>query len=108
MTAVQPAGRYGALDIKNDNSILSFKEKPKAGGSWINGGFFVLEPDVLKMISNDETSFEEDVLPKLAEIEQLGAYKHYGFWRAMDTMRDKVHLDSLASEGEAPWQNWPV
>ena len=107
VTAVQPPARFGALSL--DGLVVNkFSEKVDSVSSWINGGFFVLEPDVLKMISNDETSFEEDVLPKLAEIEQLGAYKHYGFWRAMDTMRDKVHLDSLASEGGGPWQIWPV
>ena len=107
VTAVQPPGRFGALSL-NGLAVTRFSEKVDSANSWINGGFFVLEPDVLKMIANDETSFEDDVLPKLAEIEQLGAYKHHGFWRAMDTMRDKVHLDSLASEGGGPWQIWPV
>ena len=107
VTAVQPPGRFGALSL-DGLAVSRFSEKVDSANSWINGGFFVLEPDVLKMISSDETSFEDDVLPKLAEIEQLGAYKHEGFWRAMDTVRDKVYLDSLATKGEAPWQTWPV
>ena len=107
VTAVQPPGRFGALSL-DGLLVKRFSEKVDSANSWINGGFFVLEPDVIEMISSDQTSFEDDVLPQLAEMQQLGAYKHEGFWRAMDTMRDKVYLDSLARTGEAPWQTWPV
>ena len=106
MTAVQPAGRYGALDINSDNSILSFKEKPRGDGSWINGGFFVCKPEVLNYIASDSTIFEQEPLINLASEGQLMSYKHSGFWESMDSLRDKKHLCKLWDSGAAPWKAW--
>ena len=106
MTAVQPAGRYGALDIKADNSISSFKEKPKGDGAWINGGFFVCKPEVLNYITGDSTTFEQEPLTDLAEEGQLMSFKHSGFWECMDTLRDKTHLCQLWDSDKAPWKQW--
>ncbi len=106
MTAVQPAGRYGALDIKADNSITSFKEKPKGDGAWINGGFFVCKPEVLNYISGDSTTFEQEPLATLAEEGQLMSFKHSGFWECMDTLRDKANLCQLWDSDQAPWKRW--
>jgi len=106
MTAVQPAGRYGALDIKNDNSIASFKEKPKGDGAWINGGFFVCKPEVIDYIAGDATVFEQEPLTNLAAEGQLMSFKHSGFWECMDTLRDKTHLCQLWDSGKAPWKQW--
>ena len=107
MTAVQPAGRYGALDIKDDDSILSFKEKPKGDGAWINGGFFVCRSEVLRYIDGDSTTFEQEPLINLATDGELMSFKHEGFWEPMDTLRDKTHLCELWNQGKAPWKNWP-
>jgi len=106
MTAVQPAGRYGALDIKNDNSILSFREKPKGDGAWINGGFFVCKSEVLNYIDGDLTTFEQEPLINLANDGELMSYKHNGFWQSMDTLRDKTTLCQLWDQGSAPWKSW--
>ena len=106
MTAVQPAGRYGALDIKEDNSILSFKEKPKGDGGWINGGFFVCKPEVFDYIEGDLTSLEEEPLKSLASDGELMSFKHDGFWQPMDTLRDKKNLCQLWDSGNAPWKKW--
>ena len=106
MTAVQPAGRYGALDIKDDNLISSFKEKPKGDGSWINGGFFVCKPEVLNYITDDLTVFEQGPLNNLAAEGQLMSFKHSGFWECMDTLRDKNNLCELWDSGVAPWKRW--
>lgn len=105
MTAIQPEGRFGALDIQGDH-IRSFVEKPKGDGSWINGGFFVCQPEVLDYIDGDSTIFERQPLEKLAQAEQLMAYKHEGFWQCMDTMRDKNKLEDLWASGEAEWKTW--
>ena len=107
MTAVQPAGRYGALDIKDDNSISSFKEKPKGDGAWINGGFFVCKSEVLNYIDGDLTTFEQEPLANLAIDGELMSFKHNGFWECMDTLRDKTNLCQLWDQEEAPWKNWP-
>ena len=107
MTAVQPDGRYGAIDIKEDNLISSFDEKPKGDGSWINGGFFVCQPSVLDYIDGNETIFEKEPLSKLASDGQLMAFKHDGFWQSMDTLRDKKVLCRLWDDKNAPWKNWP-
>ena len=105
LTAVQPPGRYGALSL--DGSIVrQFQEKPEGDNSWINGGFFVLQPDVLNHIEDDSTSWEVDVLPRLAANDQLTVYKHSGFWQPMDTLRDKVRLEALWEAGQAPWKVW--
>lgn len=105
VTAVQPPGRYGALNIEH-NQVLNFKEKPQGDGSWINGGFFVLEPMAVDFIGGDETSWENQSLPQIAEKGQLAAYKHQGFWQAMDTLRDKNQLEALWQGGNAPWKIW--
>lgn len=106
VTAVQPSGRFGALDISNNNTVLSFMEKPKGDGAWINGGFFVCQPEVLDYISGDSTIFEKEPLENIASNGQMTAYKHSGFWKPMDTLRDKQELENLWASGEAPWKNW--
>ena len=105
ITAIQPPGRYGALMIEND-SVHHFQEKPEGDGAWINGGFFVLEPEVFDYIEGDATKWEEYPLEKLAAEGQLSAYKHAGFWQAMDTLRDKRHLEDLWATGNPPWKSW--
>jgi len=105
MTAVQPPGRYGALDM-DGNLIRCFEEKPKGDGGWINGGFFVLSPKVLDYIEDDTTIWERAPLERLAREGQLCAYKHSGFWHAMDTLRDKMKLEELWQSGHAPWNIW--
>jgi glucose-1-phosphate cytidylyltransferase len=104
VTAIQPPGRYGALNLK-DSVVQNFQEKPAGDGAWINGGFFVLEPAVFDYIEDDQTGWESAPLQKLAEDEQLRAYQHSGFWRAMDTLRDKTQLEELWAT-KAPWKVW--
>ncbi|MCQ2581835.1 MAG: glucose-1-phosphate cytidylyltransferase [Alphaproteobacteria bacterium] len=107
MTAIQPAGRFGVLEFGKDNSIIGFQEKPQAGGNWINGGFFVCEPDVLKYIPDDKNvMWEADPLHRLVEANQLEAYKHEGFWHPMDMLRDKELLNNLWDNNKAPWKKW--
>lgn len=105
VTAVQPPGRYGALKIC-DTSVSGFMEKPKGDGGWINGGFFVLSPQVVQSITGDQSSWEGEPLLKLAEDGELSAYKHYGFWQPMDTLRDKNQLEMLWESNQAPWKVW--
>lgn len=105
LTAVQPPGRFGALELKG-SSVLRFLEKPHGDGAWINGGFFVLEPQVLDLISGDETIWEREPLAQLSQQGSLRAYFHEGFWQPMDTLRDKNHLEELWSSGKAPWKVW--
>ena len=105
MTAVQPPGRFGALQL-NGNQIQSFVEKPQGDGGWINGGFFVLNPKVLEQISSDGTLWEQEPLQNLAKQGELQAFFHSGFWQPMDTLRDKNHLESLWASGKAPWKMW--
>lgn len=105
MCAVQPPGRFGAIDIQ-DSRITRFEEKPSGDGSWINGGFFILEPGVLDYIDGDATIWERDPLEALARDGQLSAYTHNGFWQPMDTLRDKVKLEELWQSGNAPWKVW--
>ena len=105
LTAVQPPGRYGALELVGD-SVRSFKEKPVGDNSWINGGFFVLNPSVIDFISNDQCMWEDEPLKKLAQKGELNAYKHYGFWQPMDTLRDKKYLQEQWENGSAPWKIW--
>jgi len=104
LTAIQPPGRYGALNIAGD-AVLDFQEKPAGDGAWVNGGFFVLEPSVLDYIEGDLISWESQPLQRLAAENQLAAYHHNGFWQAMDTMRDKNHLEELWSLNP-PWKVW--
>ena len=105
MTATQPPGRFGALDL-DGTSVKSFVEKPAGEGGWINGGFFVLSPKVLDLIDGDETLWEKAPLEQLASANQLQAHKHAGFWQPMDTLRDKNHLEELWGTGKAPWKIW--
>lgn len=105
LTGVLPPGRFGALDIV-DERVRSFQEKPEGDGSWINGGFFVLEPSVFDEIDDDSTIWEKYPLESLAKKGQLGIYKHHGFWRPMDTLRDKLELENLWDSGQAPWKMW--
>jgi glucose-1-phosphate cytidylyltransferase len=105
VTAVQPPGRYGALEI-NNGKVLKFQEKPAGDGSWINGGFFVLEPQVIDLIDGDHTSWEQEPLANLAARDQLRAFQHRGFWMAMDTLREKNRLEELWQSGTAPWKIW--
>lgn len=104
VTAVQPPGRYGALSIHN-GKVLRFEEKPSGDGAWINGGFFVLDPAVIHEIDGDQTSWETGPLERLAARDQLRAWQHRGFWQAMDTLRDKNHLEELWQR-DAPWKVW--
>ena len=106
MTAVQPDGRYGSLDIKDDNSVLSFKEKPKGDGSWINGGFFVCKPEVLNYIDGDLTTFEQEPLINLAKDRELVSFKHRGFWKCMDTLKDKNDFNKMWKNGDSLWKKW--
>jgi glucose-1-phosphate cytidylyltransferase len=105
VTAIQPPGRYGALELE-DQSVISFREKPEGDGAWINGGFFVLNPSVLDLIEGDQTSWESSPLVQLSKEGNLKAFQHRGFWVAMDTLRDKNHLEDLWNSGKAPWKVW--
>jgi glucose-1-phosphate cytidylyltransferase len=105
LTATLPPGRFGALDFEGQK-IRTFKEKPKGDGAMINGGFFVLSPEVIQLIKNDTTVWELDPLETLASQGQLAAFQHSGFWQPMDTLRDKVHLEELWASGQAPWKVW--
>jgi glucose-1-phosphate cytidylyltransferase len=106
VTAVQPPGRYGLLDLNETGSVKGFQEKPQGDGGWINGGFFVLEPEVFDLIEGDSTTWEQEPLQRLAADGQLQAYQHRGFWQPMDTLRDRVHLEELWASGKAPWKLW--
>jgi len=105
VTAIQPPGRYGNLEIK-DQITHSFQEKPVGDGAWINGGFFVLTPSVLDLIEGDDCSWEEHPLRILTQKKELMAYQHHGFWQAMDTLRDKHQLNNLWDKKQAPWKVW--
>ena len=105
LTAVQPDGRFGVMDLDGDY-ISSFREKSQSDSGWINGGFMVLEPDVLDYIKDDTSVFEREPLENLANDGQLVNYKHYGFWQCMDTLRDKQKLEALWESGRAPWKVW--
>ncbi len=105
VTAVQPPGRFGMMEIENEQ-VVDFKEKPNGDGNWINGGYFILAPQALDYIHGDSISWEGDPLNQLSSRNQLAAYKHNGFWRPMDTLRDKVYLEELWKSGNAPWQIW--
>jgi len=103
LTAIQLLGRFGALNIDNSNIVLSFQEKPRGDNAWINGGFFVLEPKIFDYIEGDEIMWEKEPLEKLSRDNQVAAYKHTGFWKPMDTLRDKNELEQLWQSGQAPW-----
>ncbi len=106
LTATRPQARYGALTFGENDIVNSFVEKPEGDGSWINGGFFVLKPEVIDKIKGDETSWELEPLSNLAKEGQLFAYKHQGFWMPMDTLRDKNYLNKLWNRKNVPWKNW--
>lgn len=105
LTSVQPPGRYGALRFHDQDTVASFQEKPQGDGSWVNGGFFVLEPAVFDYLENDATVWEREPLERLAADHQLSAFRHEGFWQPMDTLRDKNYLEQLWQNG-APWKVW--
>jgi glucose-1-phosphate cytidylyltransferase len=107
MTSVQPEGRYGSLIVNDRNKVLSFQEKPKGDGAWINAGFFVCQPEVLDYIPDGEMIiFEREPLENLANDGQLFTYKHEGFWKPMDSQRDKGQIEELIEKGKAPWIKW--
>jgi glucose-1-phosphate cytidylyltransferase len=107
MTAIQNLGRFGAIDMKANGKVRAFREKPIGDGAWINGGFFVLEPEIFNYIKGgDATIWERKPLEKLAAEGQLNAYQHGGFWKCMDTLRDKTELEALWQSGKAPWKIW--
>lgn len=105
LTGVQPPGRFGAIQFEDDR-VLSFQEKPQGDGSWINGGFFVLDPAVIDYIEDDASIWERQPMERLAAEKQLGIFRHNGFWRPMDTLRDKVELENLWDSQKAPWKTW--
>ncbi|MGL5079450.1 MAG: glucose-1-phosphate cytidylyltransferase [Waterburya sp.] len=107
LTATQPPGRFGAICLGQEQTkITSFQEKPEGDGAWINGGYFVLEPEVIDFIADDSTIWEQEPMKKLAHLEQLSAYKHHGFWQPMDTLRDRNYLEKLWQSDSAPWKVW--
>jgi glucose-1-phosphate cytidylyltransferase len=106
VTAVQPSGRFGALNLNESNQVNSFMEKPKGDGSWINGGFFVCEPEVFNYLHSDTEIWEREPMEQIAKEGQLQAYKHVGFWKPMDTLRDKQDLEQAWESRNAPWKTW--
>ena len=107
LTAVQPTGKFGALNIMQDGTIATFKEKPAGDGGWVNGGFFVCEPEIFNYIpARDDTAFEKETLECLARDNCLNAYRHHGFWHSMDTMKDKIDLTTMWLSGKPPWGLW--
>lgn len=106
MTSVQPEGRFGALTIENDDRVSQFLEKPKGDGAWINGGFFVCDKKIFEYIKDDSTIFEKSPLEDMARDNELFAFKHKGFWKPMDTLRDKNQLEAMLKKGNALWKTW--
>jgi glucose-1-phosphate cytidylyltransferase len=106
VTAVRPPGRFGSLILGNNSEVIRFEEKPSGDGGLINGGFFVLEPEILNYIEDDDTYWEREPIVNLASDGQLSAYEHSGFWKPMDTLRDKTELENLWNTGSAPWKIW--
>jgi len=106
ITTTRPPARFGAVKFNAGQTVTSFEEKPEGDGSWINGGFFVLNPRVIDLIKGDDTSWEKQPLNNLAERGELKAFKHEGFWKPMDSLRDKISLNELWKNGEAPWKVW--
>lgn len=107
LTAVQPPGRFGVFTLEKDQTCISgFSEKPNGGGAWINGGFFVLEPQIFNYIDGDQTVWEREPMERLARERQLSAFRHPGFWLPMDTLRDKIVLEEMWARKEAPWKVW--
>jgi glucose-1-phosphate cytidylyltransferase len=106
LTAVKPVGRFGVIEIDPDDSITKFHEKPTDGGGWINGGFFVCEPDVFNLLKSDKDIWEKEPLEYLAHHNKLNSYKHIGFWRPMDTLKDKHDLNEMWDSGKPDWKIW--
>ena len=108
VTAIQPEARFGGMELNENSNVQIFKEKPKGDGRWINGGFFVLSPQVFEYLDEkaDQTMWEDQPLELLSKSGQLMAYKHSGFWKCMDAMRDKIELEQLWQSGEAKWKLW--
>jgi glucose-1-phosphate cytidylyltransferase len=106
VTAVQLPGRFGTLALRKDDAVSSFQEKPKSDGSWINGGFFVLEPEIFRYLGDDNILWEKGPIEHIAADGQLTAYRHHGFWKPMDTLRDKNELEKLWQSGNPPWKVW--
>ncbi|MFD0716756.1 glucose-1-phosphate cytidylyltransferase [Paenibacillus sp. GCM10027626] len=106
VTSTQPSGRFGALKLGEQDQVYGFQEKPKGDGGWINAGFFVLNPEIFQYLDNDATIFEKTPLESISRDGELIAYKHYGFWQPMDTLRDKNQLEDLWGSGKAPWKIW--
>lgn len=106
ISAIQIGGRFGVIEIEQDSSIMSFREKTKDDGGWINGGYMVFEPGIFDLIENDQTVLERFPLEEAARLCQLNAYKHHGFWQCMDTLRDKILLDELWQKKKSPWKVW--
>lgn len=106
VTGVKPKGRFGVLGLDDNGLVNSFHEKPAGDGGWVNGGFFVLEPEILRYIQGDATNFETDTMPLLSSKNELFAFLHDGFWHPMDMLRDRIYLESLWQNGTAPWKTW--
>jgi glucose-1-phosphate cytidylyltransferase len=106
LTAAQPVGRFGAININDDGGVISFSEKPKGDNRWVNGGFFVLSPKVKEYLTDDSTVWEREPLESLSRKGEVAAYKHSGFWQPMDTMFDKSSLEAMWNNGTAPWKIW--
>ena len=106
VTAVQPPGRFGILQVSDHSHVFGFHEKSQGDGNWVNGGFFVLEPEVIDRIEDDSTTWEDGPLRSLAADGQLSAFYHAGFWQPMDTLRDRMFLEGLWSQSNAPWKVW--
>lgn len=106
VTATQPSGRFGALNLSDESEVVSFQEKPKGDRSWVSAGFFVIQPQFFSYLTDDHTVMEKDPLEQAASERQLRAYKHWGFWQPMDTTRDRNVLEELWQKGEAPWKLW--
>ena len=106
VTAVNPPGRFGMLTINENKEVVKFNEKPQHGSTWINGGFFILNPSVINFIEHDQISWEEEPLREIAKNNELAAYKHSEFWQPMDTLAEKKYLNGLYTSGSAPWKVW--
>jgi len=106
VTSVQPSGRFGAINMSDDDTVISFMEKPKGDGAWINGGFFVCQPEVFDYIKEDSTIWEREPMENLAKEGQMAAFKHEGFWKPMDTLRDKIELEQDWVNNKAQWKTW--
>lgn len=107
LTATQPPGRFGAIYLEKEQTLIRrFQEKPEGDGAWVNGGYFVLEPEVLDYIADDQTVWAQEPLQKLAQMGQLSTYKHTGFWQSVETLRDQLYFDEMWKNGQAPWKIW--